>query len=243
MLASISDVALVLVLVLPGFLSYRTALARSADPSRRSTLWHLSGMLEYSVYIHVVGLVLFLGAATLLGWVGLIELHYSILTEEGIQPYVADYGIEALSSLLLYIIYVVVMAELLGEYRVPLRAAEGVSACASWLSNKARPFPKPHPANPERPVWYDVFHEATAGYREGRPQVIVRLKSGDTYIGELESYPVVADDVAEKDFSISKAVWQPSEFPGQSLDLALQPGGGIVLINTVNVESIQVFYR
>ena len=200
-------------------------------------------MLEYSVYIHVGGVLLFLGAGALLGQLGLIELHYSKLTEAGVQPYVADHGIEALLSLLLYLVYVIVMAELMGAYRVPKRVAEGVSAWAGWLSDKAGPFPTPQAAIPDRPVWYDVFHEATASYKEGRPQVIVRLKSGDTYIGELNSYAIVADDVAEKDFSISKAVWQPSEFPGQSLDLAQQSGGGIVLINTVNVESIQVFYR
>ena len=241
--ASVSDVALILVFVLPGFLSYRAAVARSPHPSRRSTLWQLSGMLEYSVYIHVVGVVLFLGMGALLGQLGPIELHYSKLTEEGIQTYVAGYGIEALLSLLLYFVYVIVMAELLGAYRVPNRVAEGVSACAWWLSDKARPVPAPRPANPEHAVWYDALHEATAAYKNGRPQLLVRMKSGDTYIGDLESFPIVADDVADKDFSISHAVWQPSEFPGQSLDLALQPGGGIVLINTVNVGSIQVFYR
>ena len=200
-------------------------------------------MLEYSVYIHVGGLVLFLGAATLLGHLGLIELHYSKLTEGGIQPYVAGYRIEALLSLLLYLVYVIVMAELLGAYRVPNRVAEGVSASAGWLSDKAGAFPTPRQAIPVHPVWYDVFHKATGGYRGGRPQVLVRLKGGDTYVGELDSYSIVADDVAEKDFSIAKAVWQPSEFPGERIDLAQQSGGGIVLINTVNVESIQVFYR
>ena len=58
MLLSATDVGITILLVLPGFLAYRFAVARRADPTRRSPLWQLAEILEYSLYVHLLGVVI-----------------------------------------------------------------------------------------------------------------------------------------------------------------------------------------
>ena len=235
-------VTFALILILPGFLSYRSALARSADASRRTSLWQLSAMLEYSVYIHALGVSLFLAASGLTSLLSTVELHYGEVPREGIAAYLSSYPSEAALSLVVYLAYVIVAAELMGAFQAPHRVAGYVSRIAGVPSGKIPLYPRPAPANPEQPVWYEAFHEATNGFVDGRPQVLVRMKSGDWYHGELAAYPIVADDAPHKDFSISKARYAQADSDGTVHSLADQAGGGTVLLNTSNVESIQVYY-
>ena len=49
------NIGAILLLILPGFLAYRFAVWRRADPTSRSPLWQVSEILEYSVYVHLLG--------------------------------------------------------------------------------------------------------------------------------------------------------------------------------------------
>ena len=200
-------------------------------------------MLEYSVYVHVLGIILVVGLSILLEQALSLVVHTMELPPLGVERYFYTYPAEATILLLGYAVYVVVVAELMGAYQIPAHVANGPSRIAAWASGRLNWLPRPSPTNPENPVWHDIFGESTAGHDERRPQVFTRMKSGDGYLGELATYPLVADDVSDKDFSIANAQYFPVAKPGQVFDLAQNDsGGGTVLLNTSNVESIQVYY-
>ena len=125
MTPSALDIGAILVLVLPGFVSYRSALARRADPSRRSTLWQLAEMLEYSLYVHLLGVALVLGVSALLDSAFHLELHLNELPSKQPHEFLSAYFVEGTLLFTLYPLYVVVASVLLGAYSIPHRAATG----------------------------------------------------------------------------------------------------------------------
>jgi hypothetical protein len=242
------DIGAILVLVLPGFLSYRSALARRADPSRRSALWQLSEMLEFSVYVHLLGVALVFGVTALLDSAFHLESHLSELPGRKPHEFLSAYFVEGTLLFTLYPLYVVVAAVLMGAYEAPNRAATGIVKGGGLLARGIGAVPglgwirPPRPDFPVEPIWYDAFHVATDGYAQARPLVMVKMKRGDIYYGEIASYPILPDSQEEKDFLVRHAVYAPANAPGRAFRLEDQPGGGTVLLNSADVDSIQVYY-
>ena len=189
----------ILVLVLPGFLSYRSALARSTDPSPRSVLWQLSAMVEYSVYIHLLGAILVFGVTALLDSVFSLETHLSELPTKRPQEFLSDYFVEGSLLLILYSLYVIVAAVVMGAYELPSRMAtrivKGGGILARWVAwvPGLRWITPPRPNFPQEPIWYHAFHVATGGFVKARLSVLVRMKTGDIYYGVIEAYPILPD--------------------------------------------------
>ena len=75
MLITASSVAAILILVLPGFMAYRYAVLGRDTPNKVSPLWQFSEILEYSVYVHVIG------AALSFGVVLILERGFGIATQ------------------------------------------------------------------------------------------------------------------------------------------------------------------
>ena len=246
--ASALNVAAILVLVLPGFLSYRSALARSTDPSPRSLLWQLSAMVEYSVYIHLLGTALVFGVAALLDSVLGLETHLSELPARRPDEFLTDYFIEGSVLFTLYPLYVIVAAVVLGAYEVPSRVATGITKSSGMVAQWVVRVPglrwikPPRPNFPQEPTWYHAFNVASGGFVKARVSVLVRMKTGDIYYGEIEAYPILPDSQREKDFLIRRAVYTPAGMPGKRFRLEDQPGGGKVLLNAADVDSMQIYY-
>lgn len=242
------DIWAILVLVLPGFLSYRSALGRRVDPSRRSTLWQLAEMLEYSVYVHALGVGLLFAIATILGSLLHVETHLSELPAKKPDEFLTAYFVEGTLLFTIYPLYVVVAAVLLGAYDMPNKTATGIVRSISFLVTLLENIPllrlirPPTPNYPVEPIWYKAFHVATDGFSEYLPQVMVKMKRGDIYFGLLESYPILPDSERSKDFLISQARYLPAGRTGHPHQLHRVEGGGTVLLNSANVDSIQVYY-
>ena len=247
MTPSALDIGATLILVLPGFLSYRAALARRADPSRRSVLWQLAEMLEYSVYVHILGIGLLFFVTGFLGWFH-VETHLSELPAKKPHEFLTTYFVEGVLLFTLYPLYVVGAAVVMGAYDVPNHTATGIVrgvglivrliGAIPWLP-RLRP---PTPNFPVEPVWYRAFNVATDGFTTALPDVIVKMKRGDIYYGKLSSYPIELDTERAKDFLIIGATYLPENRPGRSYALFDQEGGGTVLLNSADVDSIQVYY-
>ena len=248
MTPSALDIGAVLVLILPGFLSHRSALARRADPARRSTLWQLAEMLEYSLYVHLLGVALVLGIAALLDCAFRLESHLSELPSMKPHEYLSAYFVEGTLIFTLYPLYVVVASVLMGAYSIPHQVATlivmGGGRLARWIG--AIPFlgwiKPPSPDFPVEPIWYKAFHVATRGFEESRPEVMVKMKRGDIYHGVLGSYPILPDSQRAKDFLIVQARYAPAGHQGRLHSLEAMNGGGTVLLNSADVDSIQVYY-
>ena len=188
-----------LLLVLPGFLAYRFAVARRADPARRSTLWQLAAISEYSVYVHVVGVALVLAAAWLLHALFRIDSHLSELPGKGPQEFLIAYFAEGVLLFTLYPVYVVLGAILMGAYDLPSWIASTVVRSVSVLTRKIGSIPglnwirSPRPAYSAEPIWHHAFSVKTNTFTKARPFLLVRMKRGDVYYGELASYPLLPD--------------------------------------------------
>ena len=248
MTPSAVDIGATLILVLPGFLSYRSALSRRADPSRRSVLWQLAQMLEYSVYVHLLGIGLVFAFAALLHGVFHVETHLNELLSSRPNEFLKKYFVEGTLLFTLYPLYVVVAAVLMGAYDAPhvfataiVRIGGLVVSALSWLPLMGWMKP-PTPDFPVEPIWYKTFNVATDGFRQSRPEVVVIMKRGDMYYGRLGSYPILPDSESSKDFLITDAVYAPAG-RGSSYELSSEKGGGSVLLNSSDVDSIQVYYR
>lgn len=242
------DIGAILVLVLPGFVSYRSALARQADPTRRSALWQLAEMLEYSLYVHLLGVALVLGVSALLDSAFHLELHLNELPSKQPHEFLSAYFVEGTLLFTLYPLYVVVASVLLGAYSLPHRVATGIVKGGGLLAREVRAIPylgwikPPSPDFPVEPIWYEAFHVATDGFARSRPEVMVKMKRGDIYYGGLGSYPILPDSHRAKDFLIVQAQYAPAGHQGKPYRLENTLGGGTVLLNSADVDSIQVYY-
>lgn len=247
MTPSALDIGATLILVLPGFLSYRAALGRRADPTRRSLLWQLAEMLEYSIYVHILGVGLVFLIAGVLG-VFQVETHLSELPSRKPHEFLSTYFVEGILLLTLYPIYIVGASVAMGAYDVPHHVATGIVRLVGLLVRLIGAIPglrwlrPPTPNFPVEPVWYRAFHVATDGFTRFRPEVIVKMKRGDIYYGKLASYPIEPDTERAKDFLITGATYVPANHQGRSYRLYEEDFGGTVLLNSADVDSIQIYY-
>ena len=89
------NIAALLVLILPGFLSYRFVVLRSADPSQRSPLWQLSEMLEHSLYVHLIGVALIVLVHFTLEWSLGLSSYAAVLLQKGPHAFLNSYFSES----------------------------------------------------------------------------------------------------------------------------------------------------
>ena len=165
------DIGAILVLVLPGFVSYRSALARQADPTRRSALWQLAEMLEYSLYVHLLGVALVLGVSALLDSAFHLELHFNELPSKQPHEFLSAYFVEGTLLFTLYPLYVVVASVLLGAYSLPHRVATGIVKGGGLLAREVRAIPYLgwiKPPSPDFPVRADLVRGFSRRYRRVR---------------------------------------------------------------------------
>ena len=186
--------------------------------------------------------------AALLDSVFGLETHLSELPAKRPHEFLSGYFVEGSLLFILYSLYVIVAAVVMGAYEVPSRVATGIAKGSGLLARWVVRVPglrwikPPRPNFPQEPIWYHAFHVATGGFVEAQLSVLVRMKTGDIYYGEIEVYPVLPDSQREKDFLIRRAVYTRVGTPGKIFRLEDQPGGGTVLLNSADVDSMQIYY-
>lgn len=106
-----------------------------------------------------------------------------------------------------------------------------------WLAERAHLAPEPVE---EEPIWYQSLGLERRG-SDSRVQVKVLLKNGDIYIGQLLSYPILPDSEKSKDFRLGDSYYLPGGDADEQVELSFSQyeSGGGVLLNTVNVSSIE----
>ena len=159
----------------------------------------------------------------------------------GLDQYVSSHSMEAIISGLIYSVAVIVVAILMGAYDFPHWFTDRVTGSVGWLSAKWDRIPNPKRAFPEEPIWYRAFPEARMPLSRSTPYLLVKMKSGDIYYGALISYPMLPDTENEKDFLITRARFYPNGDLNDENILEDAPGGGRVLLNTSDVDSIQIY--
>ncbi len=238
------DVGTVLLLILPGFLAYRFSVFQRADPADRSVIWQVSEILEHSLYVHLLGFIL----AYTLHFVVIAlgsTTHLPELLKHGPQRFLDDYFAEALRWYVGYAIYVIAASMIIGAYNVPARVSTGMVEVLRVFKQRRllKWIPIPGDTYRQEPIWYHTFR-AMSDESDDSPILFVKMKSsGDIYVGEIASYPIVPDIQAEKDFLIRKTRYYRHGNFDDELDLNSIDGIGAVLLNSRDVESIRVVYR
>lgn len=244
------NVVALLVLILPGFLSYRFAVWQRADPTQRSALWQLSEVLEHSLYVHLIGTAL----------VGLVHLVLILSTEQttyapfllknGRNAMLNQHFAEAILWFTLYPLYVIGASTIVGSYDIPKKFSSGiiwfVRGPSGWLrakSNWLAWLPMPGTPYSQEPVWYYAFNTMSESYTARIPHVLVSLKNGDVYFGEVVTYPIALDTDSSKDFLIKYARYYPNGDADNEQLIYEVDGVGAVLLNTANVLSILIYYQ
>ena len=228
--------ALVVVVgVLPGFVASIFARGQDIEPRRRSATESIAFLLHFATYVHVVAVSVFL----LLDNYHPLELakivtlgpreYFEVDTPRAIQVYGG------------YLLLVMLLAPLMGTYNLPRRLPQGIVGLLQLIKLA------PKPSIDEEPIWYSAFYRmrVTAGMEAVR--VRARMKNGDLYEGTLIKFPIVSDEISDKDFLIDNVKYRPSVeralqsggHPIQVESLAQKRGRSGLLLNTANVESLE----
>ena len=244
------NVAAILVLILPGFLSYRFAVWRRVDPSNRSPLWQLSEILEYSVYVHLIGVALVAAFSFLLDLIFEVDTHLPELFHDGPDDFLKTYFLEGVLWFTLYPVYVIIFSAILGVYDLPARVSSIIVSAVhhptNWLSTNCkllRWLPVPKDITPQEPVWYLAFNIMSDDYTSSLPHALVTLKSGDVFYGEIASYPITLDTELNKDFLIKNARYYKGGDLNDEQRLYEVDSVGAVLLNSANADSIMLYYE
>lgn len=248
MLFTAIDLAALLIIILPGFLAYRFAVQRRADPASRSPLWQVSEILEHSAFVHIIGAALATIAISILNLMG-ITTHPRELFGKLPHEFLDKYFLEGILWFILYPVYIIVSSSIIGAYDTPGKVSsgivKGVSNFTGRLSRKYKALswiPVPQNPYPPEPIWYRAFNIMTDGYKAAEPILIVTLKSGDMYAGRLVSYPIVPDTESDKDFLITHAHYYKDGDLTRGQQMDSLDGVGAVLLNAANVDSIRIYY-
>jgi hypothetical protein len=240
------DIGAFLLLVLPGFLVYGFATDRRADPATHSPLWQLAEILQYSVYVHLLGIGLVFGIAWVIGRFG-IHLHLDQLPRLSPTAFLSTYFLEGVLLFTLYPVYVVVAATIMGAYDAPSWTTANIVRATSGAARSIAHIPllhwvkPPPPPFPREPIWHETF--ATLNGSGGPVRVLVKMKLGDIYDGYIITYPILPDYQQSKDFLLTRASYFPKGDLTNEYRLEEIPGGGLVLLNASDVDSIQVYYE
>ena len=240
------NIAALLLIILPGFLAYRFAVWRRVDPARRSALWQLSEILEHSVYVHLIGIALAAAFCLVLNRVFGLDAHFQELFQVGPEKFLQTRFQEAVLMIALYSAYVIASSAIIGAYDVPSKISSLIVSIPRRIRGSAKFLnwmPVPKETHPHEPVWRHAFHSMADARNASIPYVMVALKSGDVYFGEISSYPITLDTENEKDFLIIGARYYKNGDLAQGQNLDSFDGVGAVLLNTANVDSIRIYYH
>ena len=251
MLPTAIDIIAILLLVLPGFLAYRFVVNRRVDPTQRSPLWEISEIVEHSVFVHIGGILLSAIVVWILKSVFGVTTHAHEIFQIRPHDFLGKYLAEGVLWITLYFGYVIFASSLIGAYDAPGKVSSGiirlVSISSTWLHKKQflHWVPVPKYAYPPEPIWYYAVSRLRDEYESETPIVIVTLKNGGIYVGEIDSYPIVSDTASEKDFLLRKVSYFKNDdiYKDELEPHVLDEGIDAVLLNTVNVLSIRLYFN
>ena len=230
----VNSIIILAIVILPGWISItanRRYYPRISDESNLMT-W---GMLFYhAAIVHAIGI-----AVTALVTLSLQEYFLNTLDIDRLLPkspaeFTREMPITALVLFASYGIWMIVGSALSGIIDLPSRLTDGIGK----VMNKIKLAPAPMG---DEPVWYNALNlDRKIGEKELNILVSVRMKNGNVYVGDLESYPILPDSEASKDIRLGKSVLYLDGDISSPIELEFSNyGGGGVLLNTLNVSSIE----
>lgn len=233
----LDSILILAMIVFPGWLSITAnRLYRPSDvESHRSIVMEWVMVFYHATVVNVVGFIIVAIVFSL--WPQLRVLGLDQILADG--PLAFARKSPALSFVVfgLYLLWVVIGSAISGTANLPSRVIYGVG----WLAHVARFAPD---RLQEEPVWYSALTIDRRASGKSNVQLRIRMKNGDIYVGNLDSYPILPDSVDAKDLRLGDSVFYPAGDIDAAEELSFnESGGGGVLLNTSNVSSIEYIYH
>lgn len=233
----LDSILILAVIVLPGWLSITAnRLYRPSDvESHRSTVMEWGMVFYHATVVNVIGVIIV--AIVFSEWPNLKILVLDQILADGPIAFARKLPAISFDVFGLYLLWVVIGSTISGTANLP----SWVIYRVGWLAHVVHLAPdRLH----EEPVWYSAL---TIDRRvSGKPnvQLRVRMKNGDIYVGNLDSYPILPDSADAKDVRLGDSVFYPAGDIDAAEELRFnKSGGGGVLLNTSNVSSIEYMYH
>ncbi len=228
----VNSILILAIIVLPGWISISAAQLHHPRIADRTTamVW---GMLFYhAAVVHIVGLGVV--SAITLAWQGyfLDTIGLDRILIDGPSDFAKKAPGTAFVVFGAYFLWMVAGSAISGVVDLPAKLTTWIGLIA-WKAGLAS-----KPVGDE-PVWYRAL-ELDRREEESNVQVFVRMKNGDSYIGDLQSYPILPDSVESKDIQLggnSALYLDRGDSSPVEIDFRDHGGGG-VLLNTTNISSI-----
>ena len=228
----VNSIIILAVIVLPGWVSISAAQLYHPRVVNRAALMVWGMMFYHAAIVHVIGVGTVAAAALICRGFFLDTLDLDRVLTDGAVEFMQDSPGRAFAVFGAYFLWMVAGSVLFGVADVPSK----LTFVIGKVAQKARLASEPVE---EEPVWYSALNIGRKRLNKTNVQVLVQMKNGAVYVGNLVSYPILPDSVESKDIRLGKSEWYPdgdlSSEP-TALDFANDEGG--VLLNTANVDSI-----
>ena len=228
----IDSILILVIVILPGGLSVTVNRLYNPSVSDKSLLMEWSMLLYHATVAHIVCIALMTIGLSIWHSFADVALVVEQFLIDGLVSTQLDMSWHQFA---VYIVLLVIVSVLSGIYDFPSFVTYGLAKLSRRGQGERKPLY-------EKSTWYHALDDGLKSSDKRNVQVRVRLKTGETYIGDLKRYPVLPDSEGTKDFWINGTVlfWSPP----QKDPIELRFGKtGAVLLNTSNVVSMEFQYH
>ena len=231
----VNSILILAVIVLPGWISASAAQLYHPRAVDRTAIMSWGMMFYHAAVVHIIGVGTVAAAALIWRGYFLDALDLDRVLTDGAAEFARDSPGTAFAVFGAYFLWMVAGSVLSGVVNLPSRLTFAIGKAAQ----KARLAPEPAS---EELVWRSGLDTGRRQAGKSSIQVFVQMKNGGVYVGSLVSYPVLPDSVESKDIRLGNSRWYPDgDLSSSPIELDFTNGGGGVLLNTSNVDSI--YYR
>ena len=191
-------------------------------------------LFYHAVIVHILCVLSSLALILVIRVSPMDTLDVWLLFTKGFLPYAKENPATVTAFSGWYVVCIIFWSIVSGVADLP----STLTRVVGWLAEKAHLAPEPVE---EEPIWYQALGLDRRRNSDSRVQAKVVLKNGDIYIGQLLSYPILPDSEKSKDFRLGDSFYLPGGDVDEQVELSFsqyESGGGI-LLNTVNVSSIE----
>ena len=230
----VNSLVILAIVVLPGWISMSVSQRYYPRIVDRSTVMTWGLLFYHAAIVHVLGSILFAVVLVALCVTGLYSFQVDQILSQGIADYTKESPTPVFVVSGLYVLWLLLGSTISGVVGLPWKSTDLVGAALTKMKLAPEPLV-------DEPVWFRALNLDRNGDPEIYVQVSVRMKNGDRYVGDLHSYPILPDSEKSKDIRLGRSVLYPNS--SDSDDPIVLPfddyEGGGVLLNTVNVSSIE----
>ena len=234
----VNSIIILAIVVLPGWISISANQRYHARIFDRSTVMSWGVLFYHAMIVHLIGVTVVAATIFIRQDYFLDTLGLHRILSEGLSDFSKKSPGTAFSVFGCYSLWMVIGSTISGVIDLPSKATTGVGKVAYILRLA------PPPVSSDEPVWYRALNLDRKDQDKSNVQVRVHMKNTDIYVGALESYPILPDSEESKDIRLGNSILYPSGDVNSGIELDFSNhGGGGVLLNTMNISSIQYLFH